>query len=489
MTTASTKQQSVSIFLILLVCYAYFLPKWGRNDWAASSRAALVYAVGDQGVLYIDEFHDLTGDKAYYNGHYYAVGSIGPSLVALPFYWLFKVTLLLPGLSNLFEGTGGISHLNARYTRLALTFITFFAVCVPSAALGCVFYVFASRFTSNNRSAYILALTYGLATIAFPYSKALFQHQLAAFGAFVGFFLLWKVCYEHASPNWLWLVGVLFGFVAITEYPVALFVGFIFLWSMYESPAPLAMYRVVLGALPMLFLFAAYNFSVFGTPLPVAYRYHVEYHSVHAQGFMGLTGPSLSRLYGITISPFRGLFYISPILLLVFPGLYYMYQDVRKRAAAVLLTVVIFGFFFYNASYLYWNGGNTVGPRFLVPMLPFMTLPIIFVFNKWATLLAGRAVIGVLCLVSFVSVWVQTVAGNRYPPVVTGDVPISNPLVQYSLPLLLSGNIADNYATLVGVRGFASLVPLVIAVIGIYLVVAQSGSVYRSVIMKSTRSD
>ena len=91
---------AITVFLILTVCYAYFMPKWG--DWNANSRADLVYAVVDSGVLHIDDYHENTGDKACYpgpydlesdtcEGHYYTDKSIGPSLVALPFYAAFRL--------------------------------------------------------------------------------------------------------------------------------------------------------------------------------------------------------------------------------------------------------------------------------------------------------------------------------------------------------------------------------------------------------------
>ncbi len=80
------RRHEVMVFLLLLLCYGYFLPRAGRTDWNATGRADLVFAVADHGVLWIDDYHENTGDKAYFEGHYYTVGSIGPSLLALPAY-------------------------------------------------------------------------------------------------------------------------------------------------------------------------------------------------------------------------------------------------------------------------------------------------------------------------------------------------------------------------------------------------------------------
>ena len=146
---------AITVFLILIVCYAYFMPKWG--DWNANSRADLVYAVVDNGVLHIDDYHENTGDKACYpgpydiesdtcQGHYYTDKSIGPSLVALPFYAAFRLVAQTPPVQNFInsgnmpgnfaetlnpDGRGTLAE--SVYQGMALTVMTFFAISLPSA--------------------------------------------------------------------------------------------------------------------------------------------------------------------------------------------------------------------------------------------------------------------------------------------------------------------------------------------------------------------
>jgi hypothetical protein len=484
--TQSRPAYAVSIFLILLVCYAYFVPRWA--DWGANSRADLVYALVDEGVLTIDTYHENTGDKAYFDGHYFTDKSIGPSLVALPFYAVFKLVATTPFVQSIIENGENLGRFSetlnpagqgyrpqAMYEGMALTFMTFFAVSVPSALLGVVLFLFAARFARRDAYAFVLALIYGLATPAFPYSNVLFQHQFSAFGAFVGFFLLWRVIYEQANIRWLWLVGVLFGFVAITEYPVVPFVGLIFLWAAYKIPNRLALYRVVVGAIPLGLLFAAYNLAIFHTPLPIGYEYSTNWQDVHDQGFLSITSPNLQTFVGLTISPFRGIFFIAPALLLAIPGFVLMWQTRRGFVSVtVLLALIVSGFFLYNSSSVMWWGGFTVGPRYLVPMLPFLALPIIFALNGLLPQPASRAIVIFLVGLSVFNVWTQTIAGQSFPPTDIDGVPITNPLVEYSLPLLVQGNVARNYGIIfLGLPGLLSLIPLVVVVAGIYLFIPR----------------
>lgn len=490
----SRRAYAITVFLILTVCYGYFMPKWA--DWGANSRANLVYAVGDKGVLYIDDYHENTGDKACFpgpynaatdtcSGHYYTDKSLGPSLLALPFYLVFKGVAALPPVERFIQSGSGLGNIGdtlnpegegirpeAVYQGMALTFITFFAMSIPSALLGTVLFLFAARFTRRDSYAFVLALAYGLATIAFPYSNALYQHQIAAFGAFVGFYLLWRVIYEQASLDWLWAVGILFGLATITEYPVVPFLGIIFLWAAIRMPNRLALYRVILGAIPLGLVFAAYNYGAFATPMPVGYEYSTNWQTEHQTGFLSLTLPTLERFYGLTFSPIRGIFLLSPWLLLAVPGFVQMWRQRRdQRGPLVVALLVVVGFLTYNAASVMWWGGFTVGPRYLIPMLPFMALPIAFVFNWLFEQAWGRALVAILIAWSLFSVGAMTIAGQGWPEVVGFPFTVEQmnatyPLFDHALPLLAQGDVARNYGgLLLNLPGLAALLPLLALVL------------------------
>jgi hypothetical protein len=473
------RRHELLVLLLLLLCYGWFIPRAGRSDWNATARADLVFAVADHGVLWIDDYHRNTGDKAYFEGHYYAVGSIGPSLLALPAYLALEPLLDLPPVARRL-GRGEASHPPALAPgdhrdatpreRLAMLVMTLFAVGLPSAVLGVIVYRFACRVVSRERDALIVALTYGLATVAFPYSKALFQHQVSAFGAFVGFWLLWRVARERAAAWWLWVVGALFALATVSEYPVAPFLLLLLIWAWREMPRPWDLHRVVWGALPLGLLFAAYNWMIFHTPFPAGYRYHVEYHDVHGQGFMGFTGPTWSALWGITLSPYRGLFFLSPVLLLCLPGLVFLWRDPRLRSIAVLVAALLAGFLLYVASYLYWSGGDAIGPRFLVPLVPFLMLPVARTWSEWSAYRTGRVVLWGLLLLSALNVWAQSIAGQHYPPYEFRGTVVANPTTQWALPLLREGDVADNFGYRLGLSGLATLLPLAAAAAVVLLV-------------------
>ncbi len=464
---ACSRVDAAGVFLILLLCFGWFLPKTGDSDWVANSRAALVYAIVDQGVLHIDAYHGTTGDKAFYKGRYYTVTSIGPSLIALPAYAVFGQLACAPVLAARLCPSPPSAH-NAAYAHWALVWITFWTVSLPSAAVGVLVYMLIGRLLGLWRPAFWLALLYGLGTVAFPYSRAFFQHQVAAFGLALGFYVLCRVIDRGASLAWLSIAGLLFGLAIVSEYPVVLAVSVLVVWTLVNVPRWPAMCYLLLGAVPPLLMLAAYDIATFDTPLPVAYRYHVFHSALHGRGVMGISWPTLEALYGLTLSPLRGLFFMSPFLLLMVPGIYWTWRDALvSRKLALALAAIILSFFLYNAGYQFWTGGYSIGPRYLVPMLPFAMLPVAAGVGRiWCTA-AGRLLVVVMCAGSLVNVWAQSIAGQYYPPLSVDGLPQNNPLLQYAIPHLRAGDIALNWGHYLGLTGWWTVVPLAVAVFGI----------------------
>lgn len=458
-----------ALFLILILCYTYFTPKDG--DWVPNSRAALTYALAHDGTFSIDSFHQLTGDKAFFEGHYYTVGSIGPSLVALPVYSVFKTVVQLTGILDANPAVPGT------YQQLALAVVTFTGAALPSALLGVLLYLFACRLTRHPNHAMLLTLTYALGTMAFPYSTSLFQHQLAALCMFGAFVLFWRIIHDGTNVNGLWLVGALWGLACITEYVVGALTTLVMIWGAVQITRRFALIRVLLAAVPFLLIMAFYNQAAFGSVLPVSYRYHVAYADQYIQGVMGITVPSLENLYYLTVSPFRGLFYLSPVLLLAIPGLVLMWRA-GHRGIALLAGGLGTLFLLYNSAYFYWWGGWNIGPRFLTPVLPFLMLGVLFAFDRWLPHTFGRwGVLGLVAL-SIANVCAQNIAGQFWFPDGTTDaqpfgyIP-NNPLVDFTIPRLLSGDIARNYGGILGLPGWASVVPLLTLLTLITVVAAR----------------
>jgi hypothetical protein len=172
---SGTKRDALLVFLLLAFTYAYFFhdPAWNGN-----SRLGLTFAIVQERRLTIDSFHNqagtITGDKAFYNGHYYSDKAIGSSLVATLFY---TPLYLLEQLLNIKLGVVELKYL-----------LTFFSIGLPSALAGSLMYILCMQVTVTGPE-FVSTIGINLGTMIFP--SALFSlvtiSRLLLFGAFSDF--------------------------------------------------------------------------------------------------------------------------------------------------------------------------------------------------------------------------------------------------------------------------------------------------------------
>jgi hypothetical protein len=53
-----------------------------------------------------------------------------------------------------------------------------------------------------------------------------------------------------------------------------------------------------------------------------------------------------------------------------------------SKGEAILIFFIFIGFLIYNSMYFYWFGGLCFGPRYLTPTMPFLAIPLLYVFKK-----------------------------------------------------------------------------------------------------------
>jgi hypothetical protein len=471
------------LFILLLASYAYFFPRWAH--WGQNSKLDLTMAIVDQGTFSIDDYYQNTGDYALYKGTHYSDKAPGTAFLGVPFYAAFKLLAQTPVVDQIMvrlsdnqamadtlrEGGTGLLK-DKIYFATAMSFVTLFVVSVPSALLGVTLYRFLGRLTSNSAHRILVVILYGLATIAFSESTGFSGRQLVAALTFTAFYLLFRIKRDELNPHWLWLVGLFMGWSAITDYPTGLILVGLFVYAFFAVRQKRHLLALIGGGILPGLLAIYYNYSCFETPLPVGYFYSELYTDLHYTGFLSLTYPKPDAIWGLTFSPFRGLFYLSPFLLLALPGFWAMARQRDHRAEWWLCLWAVVSFFSFNSSSAMWWAGYSVGPGYLPPMLPYLVVPIVYSLRDYIHRRWHWALVGVLAIWSFLFVWIETIGGQS-PPDMT-----PNPLWTLSLPAVLRGDIARNWGMLLHLRGLTSLLPLLLlSAVAVYFLIHRPQSV------------
>lgn len=456
--------------LVLLCCYSYFF-YWGGN-WNVESRNAQIFALAERGSLVIDDYPSLPetgGDAALYRGHLYSDKLLGPSLLAVPVYWLARRGLSAAGLD--FE--------TAVY--LALRAANIVTNAAPTALLGALLYLFLARLGLDAAQRVWGALAYGLGTLALPYSTALFGHQLAAVCVACAFMLLWRQRERWSAPEAAG-AGALAGLAAISDVMGVFIAVFLALYAVRLARAALRAQR---GAGPVLKGLAAFaaaaaalaavqlaaNWLTFGGPLTFPHLYHIQesFRARHTAGLFGIHAPQLYPLYQLTIGPWRGLFYGSPVLLLALPGIFLLGKE--HRAEAITIGAAWLSVLLLHSGYENWTTGSAYGPRYQSAAIPLLMLAAAPTIRRWPFVFKCLAVVSIAF----------TVVVTAHSPFVPEDLrnPLAVALQRFAAGEVLHGNVAalaaQKLGVLAAIPGPLTLGPLVVVGAVLLLVLRRVG--------------
>ena len=436
------KWQTLGLMLLVSYGYVWHLPLANEQ-----SRLNLVYAIVFHGTLKVDEYRDNTIDMAYYKGHYYCDKAPGLSFLAVPFMWALKPL-----------------YLRVVATRPMRFFLTiycprFFALCLPSAAFGVLFYLFLRRAGAGQRYSLALALAYGLGTLALPYSSMFYGHQLGTALGFGAFMLLAAHKDKPRATGPCACAGLLAGYAAVVEYPmaaVAVILGF-YVMLTRERVREWAVFAA--AGLAAAACLMAYNYACFDSPFVLAYAFEKTDHfrSHHAEGLVGLSLPRLKQLYVAALSSHRGIFFLSPFLLLSPFGWWRMVWDRRWRIEAWVSLAVVAAILAYASTLWEESYAWAPGHRHCIPLLPFAALPLAFCPRRLRPWVVG------LALVSIAEMTIINFVDSRSRETLT----MSLPFFQLFAPKFFSGQLDYNWGTPMGLGGLLSTVPFWIAQAGL----------------------
>jgi hypothetical protein len=335
----------------------------------------------------LDEYMTLLEERRFYaievvGGHYYSRFPIGAPVTAVP------VVLAVDGfLRHAFavDLSGIVGQSNPEGLE------AFAAALVVALAAAAVF--LAGALLADRGTALVAALVFAFCTPAWSVgSRGLWQHGPTMLVLAVSLYALVLADRRPREAGWLMAVlgaALAFSFVIRPTNAISL-AGLslaAFLTHRSHRWALLTAGGLVTAA------FLAYSVLVYGMPLP-------PYYLPQNQGTGAPLG-FLEALAGNLVSPSRGLFVFSPILVLSIPGAALTLRRGRARALATAIVVIVVLHWLAVSTFKVWWGGHSIGSRYLSDMVPYLVYFLIPVIQQVLPARGGRRLAllaGVICL-------------------------------------------------------------------------------------------
>jgi hypothetical protein len=286
---------------------------------------------------------------------------LGQPLLAAALYWVGRYLVgwyLLPGANDF--------HLGKFFALLLPAFAT--------ALTGGILCTWATRLYRSLHLGVVLALLYGVGTLAWPYSRFFFSEPLFTACLVLAAFALFQ---RHPLR-----AGLCYGYAIATRVGGLLLLPAFLLYAWFQ-PSPSTEGRlhrmtwIGVGSVPGGLLILFHNW--------------VRFRSLTEEGYpgQGFTGSLLEGLSGLLLSPGKSVFLYVPLLLALPAAALPFIRQYRAEALLVgsltLITLI------ESAMWWMWWGGWGWGPRFLTPLMPFLVLPLGTLLRRrpWQSLIIG----------------------------------------------------------------------------------------------------
>jgi hypothetical protein len=396
----------VPLLLFALVYFVYYQGKvriQTDSIWSIPTAASLLH----EGDANLDEFRPTFTSYTNHGvreheGHAYYEYPMGAVLAALPLLAGFDalVTVAMPVLPHLgrlgrdwvewhqvFHSTGNLEL--GYYNRTEQLIASFYV------GLAVVVVFLTARRRVSPPVALIVALLFAFGTTALSTaSRVLWQHAPSLLTTAGAVYLLTRPTQTARGAGLTGLVVAL-SYVCRPTNAITVLVVTVLYAVRWRRLLPAYFAGAAVIALP----FCAYNLSIYGSLFTPYYSHRLEPGGGHL----------LQALAAQLISPSRGLFTYSPILLLSVAGLV---RGLRRRTLSApefaFVAILLLHWVAISAFPIWW-AGHSVGPRFFTDVLPYLVW---FLVEPVAALMAAPrqrpvlvSLVGLAAVVSILFHW------------------------------------------------------------------------------------
>jgi hypothetical protein len=320
------------------------------------------------------------------NGHFYAEYAAGLPLMMAP--WVASADLCSTPAA---EFQTGYHWMRDRPNDvLERILVSYFDLGVVAATAG-VLLLLVRRLGYPHGAAIFVGGTFALSTFVWGQGRIINPEPLQTLLLVIAILLTLAATTKRA-----FLGGCALGFAVLVKSTSVLALPALLMLPNYGSAPRLVKLRtvfaIVLPVLGGLFFYSLYNYARFGSLFATGYNISGRAAELGGNGI----GNPITGFYGLLFSTGRGLIWYAPPVLAGVAGYSCFYRQNKSAARALALLAVIW--IALHSCYQGWDSGWGWGPRYLLPILPFMLVPIAETLKLRAgkILCVATAVIGLL---------------------------------------------------------------------------------------------
>jgi hypothetical protein len=379
MTRFLETDRRIAVALFLLVSSVYFATMIGVTSSNDGSHYALVRALVERRGFEISPYMDFTEhqDYAMRGDLRFSDRPPGTALTAAPLYALSRVAP-----APLMQPPSKHDVVNQR-----MLFAVLLSPLAAALAISLFYLILREALERSRFSALLAAVALAFGTTMWKYGSVLYSHAL---GSLVVWGMIYLVLQSWKKPlQWpaAFLLGGLLGYAPLVEYTnvvVSVVIGI----SWLAGTQSLCRWRdphwwrslagvVIGGAVPLAFLLL-YNTLNFGRPFELS-TFNVD--TVRWPQNEGMAAdfatPLRDGLMGLLIygGENQGIFLLSPITLLVIPGIWRMIRFAPRRTALILGLFIVMLLVFAKSTT--FNAATNDG-RYLTPFIGLWLVPLAF---------------------------------------------------------------------------------------------------------------
>ena len=432
--TKGRRRQLPALLFALVWLSCTWFGSWAFNPNSAT-RLLAAAAIVEKGDARIDSFADMTMDKAQFDGHFYMDKAPGMTLMALP--WV-ALTNKATGRTSFDIPHRLFDPVAEDFLRLRMRVAVAFTSAILTALAAIALLDLGTGVTGSRAAGLFGAAGFALGSPVWGWSTTYFGHAPATALIAIALWSVWRGTSGGAAGRHALIAGLALGWAVVIEHTAVLTGAPVALWALWRirgwqaaaigRTLALALTGGIAASIPLF----AYNLAVFGHPFQTGYSGVVGFEGMQ-QGFFGLTYPKLDVLWQILGGKRRGMVWVAPVLVLAPFGVWTLLRDSRTRDIGAMAAAGAVIAFLYHASYVYWDGGNSTGPRHALPAIAYLAIGLAAFWSsashaeKWL----GGGFLAASAAINLAIASAEVQAPHFYPA----------PLTQHIIPKFLAGDI------------------------------------------------